>query len=317
MSLAIQLRGLHKNYLRANGSSFKAVDNLTLEIPTGQVIGLLGPNGAGKTTTIKMICDIISPSEGSVTLNGYSVKDQRPQALSQFGAVLEGTRNIYWQLSPLQNLTYFGRLKGVRSKALTEQAHSLLQALDLVDKAHQPVGALSRGTQQKVAIACALIADPPIVLLDEPTLGLDVKASRTIKQWITELAQKYKKTVVLTTHQLDIAEQLCERIVIMNKGKLIADQPTQDLLNVFHEEHYQIAIAGKVKEDVALLLPGMKMVQKDDHTLFTGAIINQEELYQKLNRIHDLKLPLLSVTRTKQNLEDVFMHLTHKTDGTA
>lgn len=314
MSLAIKLSGLSKIYQRTNGTSFKAVDNLTLEIPAGQVIGFLGPNGAGKTTTIKMICDIISPTAGSVALNGYNVKGQRPQALTQIGAVLEGTRNIYWQLTPIQNLTYFGRLKGVRSKALVEHTEYLLDALDLVDKKHQPVSGLSRGTQQKVAIACALIANPPIVLLDEPTLGLDVKASRTIKQWITDLAQKHQKTIVLTTHQLDIAEQLCERIVIMNKGKIIADQPTQDLLKVFHEEHYQIAIAGKIK-DSADLLPGMKVVEKEDHTLFVGAILNQEELYQKLNVIHDLKLPLISVTRTKQNLEEVFMQLTHKTDG--
>ena len=190
---------------------------------------------------------LLRPTEGSVFLNGYNVKEQRPQALSQIGAVLEGTRNIYWQLTPLQNLTYFGRLKGVRSKALAEHSNYLLEALDLVDKKNQPVGALSRGTQQKVAVACALITNPPIVLLDEPTLGLDVKASRALKQWITDLAQKHQKTIVLTTHQLDIAEQLCERIVIMNKGKLIADQPTQDLLKVFHEEHYQIAIAGKIK----------------------------------------------------------------------
>jgi ABC-2 type transport system ATP-binding protein len=173
------------------------------------------------------------------------------------------------------------------------------------------VSDLSRGTQQKVAIVCALIHNPPILLLDEPTLGLDVKASRTIKNWITDLAQKQKKTVVLTTHQLDIAEQLCERIVIMNKGKIIADQPTQELLTTVHEEHYQIAVAGKVK-DSGLILPGMDAVEKDDHTLYIGAILDQDELYKKLALIHDLKLPLLSVTRTKNNLEEVFMHLTHK-----
>ncbi len=313
MGLAIELNSLSKVYHLNNGKSFKAVDQLTLEIPAGQVIGFLGPNGAGKTTTIKMMCDIITPTEGSVKLNGYGVKEQRHKALAQIGAVLEGTRNIYWQLTPVQNLTYFGRLKGMRSKALSDHCEYLLRALDVWDKKNEQVSSLSRGSQQKVAIACALITDPPIILLDEPTLGLDVKASRIIKQWITELAQKHQKTIVLTTHQLDIAEQLCERIVIMNKGKVIADQPTQDLLKVFHEEHYQIAIAGRV-DNGANLLPGMKVIEKEDHTLFTGAILSQEELYQKLTLIHDLKLPLLSVTRTKQNLEEVFMQLTHKTD---
>ena len=314
MNVAIELNALSKIYKRSNGTSFKAVDELTLSIPTGQIIGFLGPNGAGKTTTIKMICDIISPTQGSVKINGFSVKEQRAQALAHVGAVLEGTRNIYWQLTPLQNLTYFGRLKGLRSKELKSNAEMLIQALDLEDKKNQQVSGLSRGTQQKVAVACALITNPSIVILDEPTLGLDVKASRQIKQWIFDLAHKQKKTVLLTTHQLDIAEQLCERIVIINKGKIIADQPTQELLKVFHEEHYQIAIAGKVDESLHIL-PGMKAIEKDDHTLFVGAIASQEELYQKLTMIHSLKLPLLSVTRTKQNLEEVFMQLTQRTDA--
>ncbi len=313
MRPAIELNALSKLYYEHDGSSFKAVDDLTLNVPGGQVIGFLGPNGAGKTTTIKMICDIITPTEGHVTLNGYSVKKQRHAALSQIGAVLEGTRNIYWQLSAWQNLIYFGRLKGVGSRALAERAEHLLRTLDLWEDKNEPVNGLSRGTQQKVAIAAALITDPPILLLDEPTLGLDVKASRTIKNWITDLAQKHHKTIVLTTHQLDIAEQLCERIVIMNEGRIIADKPTQDLLKLMHDEHYQIAIAGKIK-DAGLILPGMNVVEKDDHTLFIGAIYDQEELYNKLSTIHDLKLPLISVTRTKHNLEDVFMQLTHKDD---
>ena len=243
MAAAIELTGLSKTYRQNNGTFFKAVDGLSLEVPAGQIIGFLGPNGAGKTTTIKMICDIITPTEGSICLNGYDVKKHRYEALSHIGAVLEGTRNIYWQLSPLQNLTYFGRLKGVGQKQLTNQCEFLLHELDLTKHVQKQVGELSRGTQQKVAIACALITNPSIVLLDEPTLGLDVQASRAIKQWIIDLAQKHKKTVVLTTHQLDIAEQVCERIVIINKGKLIADQSTHDLLHIFNQDHYQIAIA--------------------------------------------------------------------------
>jgi ABC-2 type transport system ATP-binding protein len=310
MRFAIELNSLSKQYFLNDGSSFQAVDNLTLQVPLGQVIGFLGPNGAGKTTTIKMICDIITPTSGMVTLNGFSVKANRSAALSQVGAVLEGTRNTYWQLTPWQNLLYFGRLKGVHTAALKTHAEHILRTLGMWEIRAELVSELSRGTQQKVAIACALITDPPILLLDEPTLGLDVKASRTIKQWIGDLAKNHNKAVVLTTHQLDIAEQLCERIVIMDKGKIIADKPTQDLLQIVHEEHYQITVARQI-HDVDLLLPGMKKIEKDGHTLFVGAIVSQDELYEKLSMIHHLKLPLVSVSRTKNNLEDVFMHLTH------
>jgi ABC-2 type transport system ATP-binding protein len=310
MPLAIELSELTKTYFKRDGTPFQAVDSLSLTVPQGQVIGFLGPNGAGKTTTIKMICSLITPSKGSITLNGFSIERNRHEAIWQIGAVLEGTRNIYWQLSAWQNLMYFGRLKGIYGKALNQQAEKLLSALELSHKKDEPVESFSRGTQQKVAIACSLIADPPIILLDEPTLGLDVKAARTIKQWLVYLAQSEQKTIVLTTHQLDIAEQVCERIVIMNKGKLIADKPTQELLKVFHEEQYQITVAGKIKEP--LLLPGMQVIEKENHTIFTGAIVDQQELYEKLSIIRTLELPLVSITRTKNNLEEVFMQLTKK-----
>lgn len=311
MTLALELHELSKTYIKKDGTSFKAVDTLSLTVPQGQVIGFLGPNGAGKTTTIKMICNLILPTQGTVKLNGYSLEYNRHEAIRQIGAVLEGTRNIYWQLSPWQNLMYFGRLKGITGKALIEQAQKLLDALELAARKHDPVENFSRGTQQKVAIACSAIANPPILLLDEPTLGLDVKAARTIKQWIAQLAQHEQKTIVLTTHQLDIAEQVCDRIVIMNKGKLIADKPTKELLKVFHEEHYEITIAGKLK-DCTVILPDMQVIEREDHTIFTGAILDQQELYHKLAIIRSHDLPLVSVTRTKNNLEEVFMHLTKK-----
>lgn len=311
MQFAVDVRNLTKLYSQHDGSSFKAVDNLTLSIPRGQVTGFLGPNGAGKTTTIKMICGIIAPSAGQIYLNNLAINQHRSQALNQMGAVLEGTRNIYWQLTPWQNLIYFGRLRGVGRARLHHQAEALLRTLDMWHEKDEPVNELSRGNQQKVALSCALIHDPAILLLDEPTLGLDVKASRTIKQWILDLAAKHDKTIVLTTHQLDVAEKVCDRIVIINKGKVIADKPTSELLHIIREEHYQIAVAGKI-ENNTIILPGMHKIEKDDHTLFIGAISAQEDLYKSLDILHEHKVPLISVTRTKHNLEEVFMHLTHK-----
>lgn len=311
MGHAIELKSVSKKYSLKNGQLFKAVDDLSIQIPRGQVIGFLGPNGAGKTTTIKMICNLITPTSGTISLNGFDVNKNRRDAMKQIGVVLEGTRNIFWQLSSWQNLIYFGQLKGISGKELHNRAERLLKDLELWKQKDELVVGFSRGMQQKVAIACALIANPPIILLDEPTLGLDVQASRTIKSWIEDLAQKEQKTIVLTTHQLDIAEQLCERMVIINKGKIISDKPTEELLRFFHEEQYHISIAGKYQNNI---LPGMKITEKENETIFSGPIINQKELHQKLQIIQKHSLPLLSVTRTKHNLEDIFMHLTQKQD---
>ncbi len=253
---AISIAHLGKTYQRRKAEPVVAVDDLNLEVPPGQVLGFLGANGAGKTTTIKMICGLIVPDRGQAQLNGYDVHRKRSQAVRQIGAVLEGTRNIYWRLSAWNNLIYYARLKGVGGRAVGERARRLLTELELWERKDQPVGEFSRGMQQKVAIACALIADPPIVLLDEPTLGLDVQAARTVKQWIRRLSQEEGKTVVLTTHQLDMAEELCDRVAIMRTGKLIADQPTAALLQLFQGEHYQIQLDGALEaEHLAALAP--------------------------------------------------------------
>ena len=166
---AIQLQGLCKRYHRRGGSPIEAVRDLSLSIPRGQIFGFLRPNGAGKTTTIKMACGLVEPTSGTVFVHGRDVWRHRARAMLEIGAVLEGTRNIHWALSAWDNLTYFGHLKGMWGKQLARRADALLRELDLWERRTDLIRTFSRGMQQKVAIACALIADPPIVLLDEPT----------------------------------------------------------------------------------------------------------------------------------------------------
>lgn len=308
MNQAIELESLCKGFVLRDGKIFTAVKDITLSIPKKHIFGFLGHNGAGKTTTIKMICGLIRPTTGTIKLNGYDIIKQRSEAIKQIGAVLEGTRNIYWQLSAWENLMYFGHLKGWWGNKLKERAKWLLNQLELWDRKDEPIAHFSRGNQQKVAIACALITDPPIILLDEPTLGLDIQASRMLKIWIKRLAEEEGKTIILTTHQLDVAEQLCERIAIINQGSIVADQPIQSLLSLFSQEQYEIVVGGKVK-DAQEIFPQMNFIEKDDKIIFSGGIKDQEELYQKLNALPAKKLSLVSVTRITHNLEEVFVRL--------
>jgi len=179
-----------------------------------------------------MLCGLVTPDAGRILLHGYDVRRQRGRAMRQIGAVLEGTRNVYWRLSAWRNLRYFARIKDCAGPAVHARAKVLLRDLDLWDRRHDTVQTFSRGMQQKVAVACALIADPAIVLLDEPTLGLDVRSARTVREWIVKLAREQGKTVVLTTHQLDMAEEVCDRIAIMHRGVIVADQPVTELLSL-------------------------------------------------------------------------------------
>ena len=318
MTPAIEIQNLSKIYRKRSGIPTKAVEQLNLSIAPGEVIGLLGANGAGKTTTIKMICGLVEPTSGHVALNGYDVARQRSIAVQQIGAVLEGTRNIYWRLSAWQNLLYFGRLKGQRGAALKQRAQALLSELELWDRRHEPVRDFSRGMQQKVAIACALVADPPIVLLDEPTLGLDVQAARTVKEWIRELALHRGKTVVLTTHQLDMAQELCQRVAIMRQGRLIAEEPISTLLDLLRNEQYELRVEGHLPQDALQLSPqlaqtpianALTITHENGHSIVSCPASSQEALYDLLSAVQQTGMSLISVQRAEPKLEDVFVHL--------
>ncbi|PSL01650.1 ABC-2 type transport system ATP-binding protein [Haloactinopolyspora alba] len=307
---AIELSGLGKAYGRGE-HAFAAVRETTLSVPWGQVIGLLGPNGAGKTTTIKMICGLITPSTGSITLGGYDVARQRSHAVRQIGAVLEGSRNVYWPMSAWENLMYFGRLKGLRGSEVRPRARRLLTDLGLWERRHETVGSYSRGMQQKVAVAAALITDPPIILLDEPTLGLDVEAARTVKDWIAHLAADDGKTVVLTTHQLEVAQELSDRIAVIKEGEIIADLPTTELLARHAENRYEIRVAGSLDGNVGGLPAGARVEPDGSGTRVLLPDADSATVYAVLDQLAAADQQLVSVAQARPSLEAVFIRLLH------
>ena len=305
---AIELSGLTKRYRRGR-DWFTAVDDVTLSVPLGQVIGLLGPNGAGKTTTIKMSCGLIVPTTGTVRLNGYDVGRQRSDALRQIGAVLEGSRNVYWPLTAWQNLMYFGRLKGLRTAEIRLRASRLLSDLGLWDRRNETVGSYSRGMQQKVAIAAALITDPPILLLDEPTIGLDVEAARTVRDWIAHLAADEGKTIVLTTHRLAIVQELADRIAVIRGGTIIANLPTAELMARFAEDQFEVRVAGLPDAFAGKLPAGAQAEADADVTRVVLRDTDQGRLHDFLEDLRASGVPLRSVAQAQPDLEEVFLRL--------
>ncbi len=216
---------------------------------------------------------------------------------------------MYWPLSAWQNLLYFGRLKGLRAREIKPRAERLLTGLDLWERRGEPVGSFSRGMQQKVAIAAALITDPPILLLDEPTIGLDVEAARTVKDWITRLAADEGKTVMLTTHQLDAAQELSGRIVVIQNGTIIADLPTGDLLSRYAEDRFTVRIAGPLNGFTGLVPPGARVEAGEGSTRIILPDAGQDALADFLARLRTLGIALISVTQDQPDLEDVFIEL--------
>ncbi|HZA41745.1 MAG TPA: ABC transporter ATP-binding protein [Actinomycetota bacterium] len=301
---AIELDGLTKRYGRVT-----AVEEVSLKVPPGQIFGLLGPNGAGKTTTIKMIAGLVTPTSGTARLMGYDVGRQRGHAVRQIGAVLEGSRNVYWALTAWQNLLYFGRLKGLRAAEIKPRAEELLRGLELWGRRNEQVGGFSRGMQQKVAVAAALVTDPAIVLLDEPTIGLDVEAARTVRQWVVQLAREDGKTIVLTTHLLAMAEELCDRVAVIRDGRIITDLPTGELLARYVEDRFEVEAAGKVPALVGALPEAAGVESIDGRTTIELPSSDQDSLHRLLAELHAAAVPVLGVSRVRPSLEDIFVRL--------
>lgn len=301
---AIELLSLTKRF-----GTTTAVDDVSLDVPPGQVLGLLGPNGAGKTTTIKMMAGLVTPTAGTARLGGFDIGSERSRAVQQIGAVLEGSRNVYWSLTARQNLLYFGRLKGLRAAEIKPQAERLLRELGLWERRNEPVGGFSRGMQQKVAVAAALVTDPPILLLDEPTIGLDVEAARTVREWVTRLAREEGKTIVLTTHQLAMAQELADRVAVIRDGQIITDLPTSELLNRYVEDRFDVHVAAE-PDSVAAAVPTRAITRAEDgHTTIELPSTDQRDLHGVLEVLYSDEIPVIAVARVQPSLEDVFVSL--------
>ncbi|EDX82364.1 ABC transporter, ATP-binding protein [Synechococcus sp. PCC 7335] len=261
----LTVQRLQKIYQR-NHKTFEAVRSVSLSVSGGEIVAFLGPNGAGKTTTVKMIAGLISPDAGSVQLVGSNpFKNQK--ALRHIGAVLEGNRNLYWKLTPIENLEYFGILRGLSRTEALRRTNELLADFDLLDKRHTIVQNLSRGMQQKLAFAVALIHHPSVLLLDEPTLALDIEATQNIKKIIRQVAQK-GCGILLTTHQLDIAEELADKVAIIDKGSVVAFSKTDELLHASSLRSYSIEFTGSLMEQTRSSLESIgTIVETESHLL--------------------------------------------------
>lgn len=199
-----------------------AVDGLTLSIPAGEVFGFLGPNGAGKTTTVRMLTTLIAATDGTATVAGYSLDGEEQEIRRRVGILTE-TPGLYDRLTALRNLEIFARLYEVED--VDGQVEKYLRMLGLWERRHEAAGGFSKGMKQKLAIARALLHEPQILFLDEPTAGLDPEASRLVRDFVLELRSE-GRTIFLTTHNLDEAERLCDRIAVINQRLRVVDSPT-------------------------------------------------------------------------------------------
>jgi len=305
-SLAIEARDLTKFY-----GNFLAVDKITFKVKRGETFGFLGPNGAGKTTTIRMLTGLSKPTSGNARILGYDIGSEMVKAKKCFGEVPE-LSNMYDELSGFQNLVFMGQLYGIPASERKERAIELLKLFGLYEKRDTRFSAYSRGMKRALTIAAALVHQPQVLFLDEPTVGLDVAAARSLRALIERLHEQ-GVTVFLTTHYLEEADRLCDRIALLAKGKVLTIE-TPARLKAMAEEEPAIDIQWKsaMPEAVAelgKLLPDVRVVSLDDRVrIYSGNPTRVLEIIAGYSNNRGIEIA--SVNSVKPSLEDAFMKIT-------
>lgn len=248
MKVIVRTEKLSKHY--GKDGEIRALDELNLEVYEGETFGLLGPNGAGKTTTVRLLNCIIKPTDGTAKLNGFDILKDETEVKRITGMLAESP-GLYEKLSAFEFLEFIGALYEVPANVLKERIDDLLKLFSLDDRRDDLLEGYSRGMKQKVLLAAALVHDPSMLFLDEPTSGLDPRAALVVKDLIKKLADTAGKTIFICSHILPVVEELCDRIGIINQGKLIAVGTTSEILantKTKSLEEAFIALTGGVEE---------------------------------------------------------------------
>ncbi|HHY1275224.1 TPA: ABC transporter ATP-binding protein [Streptococcus pyogenes] len=244
------LKGALKSFVHPQREIFEAVKDLSFEVPKGQILGFIGANGAGKSTTIKMLTGILKPTSGYCRINGKIPQDNRQDYVRDIGAVFGQRTQLWWDLALQETYVVLKEIYDVPEKAFRKRMDFLNEVLDLNEFIKDPVRTLSLGQRMRADIAASLLHKPKVLFLDEPTIGLDVSVKDNIRRAITQINQEEKTTILLTTHDLSDIEQLCDRIIMIDKGQEIFDGTVTQLKQSF----------GKMKSLSFELKPGQEQV---------------------------------------------------------
>ena len=303
---AIQINNLHKYY-----DDVKAVEGVSLQIEAGSVFSLLGPNGAGKSTTISVISGLLRPNQGDASILGHSITKEAQKAKSHIGVVPQEIA-LYEDLTARENLTFWGRMYNLRGAELKERVDAILDLIELTERQNSKVEKYSGGMKRRLNIGVALLHKPDIVIMDEPTVGIDPQSRRKILDSVKVL-NKEGMTVLYTTHYMEEAQELSDRIAIIDQGKVIAEGSHDELVKIVGElDRIELTFNTEItdKLDEWSSLPGVNTVTPDTDAatlLVEDSDLVLPHLFEAAAKDH---LRITSVNVHEPNLETVFLHLT-------
>ena len=314
----IEITNVTKKY-----GNFTAVDDISFTIQNGEIIGFLGPNGAGKSTTMNMITGYIEPTEGTITVNGYDIQKKPQKAKKQIGYMPEGVP-LYQDLTVKEFVTYMAELKKVDKKVKKEEVEKAITETGIKDVEKKLIRNLSRGYKQRVSMAGALVGIPDVLILDEPTVGLDPKQITEIRSLIKELGKEH--TVILSSHILSEVSQLCERVIIINKGKIVAIDTPENLEKATQEKNIILVTVedkqNKMKEINTLIPEIAKCEEVKDNGDGTKQYMIEAKKNADLRKQLFEVLPKNDITifelkKAETSLEDAFITLINKSSEKA
>jgi len=306
----IQVEGLTKFY-----GSFKAIDRLSFHADRGEILGFLGPNGAGKTTTMRILTGYMPPSDGTAVIAGYDVIKEPLEARQRVGYLPE-TVPLYREMTVWQYVDYLAELYGLGRKQRLDRVGEALEMVDLLDRADSMIGNLSKGMRQRVGLAQALVHEPDVLIMDEPTIGLDPAQVREVREMIRRVGQD--RTVMLSTHILSEVEQLCSRVLILHNGRIVAEDSPQTLSTRLQgSQRFVVRVGKAAPELVAEVLknvPGAGVVE----TIADGVQVTSAEGEDARPAVAAVVVgqgwDLLELKPIDLSLEDIFLQLTRDED---
>lgn len=302
---AIDIRNLSKEF-----ASIKALNNLSLEVPPGIIFGFLGPNGAGKTTTIRLLLGLMQPMSGSIKVLGFDSQTQADQIRAHTGALMEHT-GIYEQMSAQDNLEFYGRAFRMPEKDRKERIHELLTEMGLWERRSDRAGSWSRGMKQKLALARALLHQPRLVLLDEPTAGLDVQSAVAIREDLRRLAKNENVTIFLTSHNMDEVEKLCDQVAIIRAGRVVAQGKPDELKARTGGTRIEIQGRGLSAQILDLVRENPHVAGLESHNgQLVIDLIGEADPSEIVAMLVSNDAQIEEVRRTRASLEEIFLELT-------
>jgi ABC-2 type transport system ATP-binding protein len=309
----LRVKNLRKVYHSRRRGDVVAVDDVSFSVYKNEVVGLLGPNGAGKTTIIKSICTILLPTSGEIWVDGVDALRNPRAALEKVTAVLEGNRNVYWRLTVRDNLEFFAGLQGQSLRSVRAYIDELIELFNLTEKVNEQARALSRGMQQKLAVACALVKRTPILLLDEPTLGLDVETSYELRWILKRMAEQGERTILLSSHDMNVVQDICERVIIINHGRIVADDRIENLQKLFTASAYRFEIEGHLspqqQQKLTKQFDIVKISTDGSRTIIEAELLDSQKVYEIIDVLRENGCQLESVGKQYPDLEEIFLRI--------